>query len=203
MIAVASAIGFHAGPAAALAAVALAVAVGIAFSWLNLLLGLLVRNPESAGLAGLFPVIILVFTSSTLVPVATMPGWLKPSPTSTRSPPSSMRCARSASAAPPRRPCSKRSPGSARSSSPPSPPRSSATRTRPRNAATDVRGTESGTTEFQEGGRRSGRRRGAAGLTLAAQLHALGASVRIVDSQLDRVHEVASARGAAAVQRRF
>jgi len=39
--------------------------------------GLLVRDPESAGLAGLFPVIILVFASSTLVPVATMPGWLQ------------------------------------------------------------------------------------------------------------------------------
>ena len=79
MIAVGSAMGFrfHAGPAAALAAVALAVAVGLALSWLNLLLGLLVRNPESAGLAGIFPVIILVFTSSTLVPVATMPGWLQ------------------------------------------------------------------------------------------------------------------------------
>jgi ABC transporter DrrB family efflux protein len=79
MIAVASAMGFrfHAGVAAALAAVALAVAAGLAFSWLNLLLGLLVRNPESAGLAGIFPVVILVFTSSTLVPVATMPGWLQ------------------------------------------------------------------------------------------------------------------------------
>jgi 2-polyprenyl-6-methoxyphenol hydroxylase-like FAD-dependent oxidoreductase len=30
---------------------------------------------------------------------------------------------------------------------------------------------------------------GPTGLTLAAQLHALGASVRIVDRQLDRVHE--------------
>jgi ABC-2 type transport system permease protein/oleandomycin transport system permease protein len=79
MIAVGFAMGFrfHAGPAAALAAVALAVAVGLAFSWLNLLLGLLVRNPESAGLAGIFPVVILVFTSSTIVPVATMPGWLQ------------------------------------------------------------------------------------------------------------------------------
>jgi len=76
MIAVAAAAGFrfHAGPAAALAAVALAVATGVAFSWLNLLLGLAVRDPESAGLAGLFPVIILFFTSSALVPVATMPG---------------------------------------------------------------------------------------------------------------------------------
>ena len=68
---------FHAGPAAALAAVALAVAIGLAFSATNALLGLLVRDPESAGLVGLFPVIILVFTSSTLVPVATMPGWLQ------------------------------------------------------------------------------------------------------------------------------
>ncbi len=79
MIGVGAAIGFrfHAGPAAALAAVALAVAAGLAFSWLNLLLGLAAREPESAGLAGLFPVIILFFTSSTLVPVATMPGWLQ------------------------------------------------------------------------------------------------------------------------------
>jgi ABC transporter DrrB family efflux protein len=79
MIAVGSAIGFrfHAGPAAALAAVALAVTAGLVFSWLNALLGLVVRDPESAGLAGLFPFIILVFTSSTLVPVATMPGWLQ------------------------------------------------------------------------------------------------------------------------------
>jgi ABC-2 type transport system permease protein/oleandomycin transport system permease protein len=79
MIAVGSALGFrfHAGPAAALGAVALAVAAGLAFSWLNLLLGLMVRNPEAAGLAGIFPVVILVFTSSTLVPVATMPGWLQ------------------------------------------------------------------------------------------------------------------------------
>jgi ABC transporter DrrB family efflux protein len=79
MIAVGSAIGFrfHAGPGAAVAAVSLAVATGIAFSWLNLLLGIVVRDAESAGLAGLFPVIILTFTSSTLVPVATMPGWLQ------------------------------------------------------------------------------------------------------------------------------
>jgi ABC-2 type transport system permease protein/oleandomycin transport system permease protein len=71
MIAVGAAIGFrfHARPGAALAAVA--------FSWLNLLIGLAVRDSESAGLAGLFPVIILFFTSSALVPVATMPGWLQ------------------------------------------------------------------------------------------------------------------------------
>jgi ABC transporter DrrB family efflux protein len=79
MIAVGAAIGFrfHAGPTAALAVAVLAVVTGLAFSWLNLLLGLTVRDPESAGLAGLFPIIILFFTSSTLVPVATMPGWLQ------------------------------------------------------------------------------------------------------------------------------
>ncbi len=79
MTGVGAAVGFrfHAGPGPAAAAVVLAVATGVAFSWLNLLLGLAVRNPESAGLAGIFPVVILFFTSSVLVPVATMPGWLQ------------------------------------------------------------------------------------------------------------------------------
>ncbi|HET9896807.1 MAG TPA: ABC transporter permease [Streptosporangiaceae bacterium] len=79
MTAAGAAAGFriHAGPAAAIAAVAIAVAAGITLSWINMLLGLLVRDPETAGLAGLFPVIILTFASSVLVPVGTMPGWLQ------------------------------------------------------------------------------------------------------------------------------
>jgi ABC transporter DrrB family efflux protein len=79
MIGVGSAIGFrfHAGWAAALAAIGLALAVGVVFSWINALLGLLVRDAESAGLAGLLTVIPLIFTSSTFVPIATMPGWLQ------------------------------------------------------------------------------------------------------------------------------
>ncbi|MEU4287247.1 ABC transporter permease [Kribbella sp. NPDC026596] len=68
---------FHAGAANAAAAIGLAVLVGVLFSWINALIGLLVHDPESAGLAGLMPVIALVFTSSTFVPVATMPGWLE------------------------------------------------------------------------------------------------------------------------------
>lgn len=68
---------FHAGAAAALAAIALALAMGVAYSWIFAWLGLLVRDPESAGLVGLLPVILLTFTSSTFVPVATMPGWLQ------------------------------------------------------------------------------------------------------------------------------
>jgi ABC transporter DrrB family efflux protein len=79
MTGVATAIGFrfHAGPAAALGAVALALLVGVAFSWIFALVGLLVRDPESAGIGGLLTVIPLVFTSSTFVPVATFPGWLQ------------------------------------------------------------------------------------------------------------------------------
>ena len=79
IIGVGSIIGFrfHAGPAAALAAVALAIGVGLAFSSINALLGLIIRDPESAGLAGIFPVVILVFTSSALVPTETMPSWVE------------------------------------------------------------------------------------------------------------------------------
>jgi ABC transporter DrrB family efflux protein len=65
---------FHAG---AVAAIGLALLIGVAFSWINALVGLLVHDAETAGLAGLMPVIVLVFTSSTFVPVATMPGWLQ------------------------------------------------------------------------------------------------------------------------------
>jgi ABC transporter DrrB family efflux protein len=79
MTGVGAAIGFrfHAGPAAALATIVLALPVGVAFCWINALVGLLMRDAESAGLAGLLAVIPLIFTSSTFVPVATMPGWLQ------------------------------------------------------------------------------------------------------------------------------
>jgi ABC transporter DrrB family efflux protein len=79
MTGVAHAIGFrfHAGPAAAVAAVGLALAIGAAFSWIFALLGLVVRDPESAGIGGLLVVIPLIFTSSTFVPIATFPGWLQ------------------------------------------------------------------------------------------------------------------------------
>jgi ABC-2 type transport system permease protein/oleandomycin transport system permease protein len=68
---------FHAGPAAAFAAIGLALAVGVAFSWIFALLGLLVRDPESAGIGGLLTFIPLIFTSSTFVPVSSFPGWLQ------------------------------------------------------------------------------------------------------------------------------
>lgn len=68
---------FHAGPAAALAALALPLAVGYLLSWISALIGLTVRDPQTAGTASLLPVIPLAFTSSIFVPVATMPGWLQ------------------------------------------------------------------------------------------------------------------------------
>ncbi|MGH3757682.1 ABC transporter permease [Actinophytocola sp.] len=79
MVGVGTLIGFrfHAGPGAALAAIGLALAIGVAFSWIFALLGLAVRESESAGIGGLLAVIPLIFVSSTFVPIATMPGWLQ------------------------------------------------------------------------------------------------------------------------------
>jgi ABC transporter DrrB family efflux protein len=79
MTGVGSLIGFrfHAGSGAALGAMGLALLTGVAMSWIFTLLGLLVRDAESAGIGGLLAVIPLVFTSSTFVPVATFPGWLQ------------------------------------------------------------------------------------------------------------------------------
>lgn len=79
MTAVGAAIGFrfHAGPVAFAAAIGLALAVGVTFSWIFALLGLLVRDAESAGTGGILAVVPLIFTSSAFVPVATMPDWLE------------------------------------------------------------------------------------------------------------------------------
>jgi ABC transporter DrrB family efflux protein len=79
MIAVGAAIGFrfHAGPLAALGAIALTVTLGYVLSWLSALIGLATRDTETAGTASLLPIIPLAFTSSTFVPVDTMPGWLQ------------------------------------------------------------------------------------------------------------------------------
>jgi ABC transporter DrrB family efflux protein len=79
MVAVGHAVGFrfHAGLGPALAALAVPLAVGYLLSWISALIGLTVRDPETAGTASLLPVIPLAFTSSTFVPVATMPGWLQ------------------------------------------------------------------------------------------------------------------------------
>jgi ABC-2 type transport system permease protein/oleandomycin transport system permease protein len=79
MLAVGHLIGFrfHAGPFAALAAIALPVAFGYVLSWFAALVGLAAGDAETAGTASLLPIIPLAFTSSTFVPIDTMPGPLR------------------------------------------------------------------------------------------------------------------------------
>src|SRR5216684_740272 len=78
MVAVGTAVGFrfHAGPAAAVAALLWVLAFGYAFSWVFATVGLVTRNPEAAQFAAGFPLFLLVFASSAFVPVRTMPDWL-------------------------------------------------------------------------------------------------------------------------------
>lgn len=77
--AIASLIGFrfHAGPLAAVGALAMAVSFGLAFSWISATIGLAVGDAESAQTASFVWLFPLIFASSSFVPVSTMPGWLQ------------------------------------------------------------------------------------------------------------------------------
>lgn len=66
------------GPVAAAGAVALTVSFGYALTWLFAYLGLRARGGEAALAAGILVVFPLMFASSALVPVETMPAWLRP-----------------------------------------------------------------------------------------------------------------------------
>lgn len=79
MLAIGETIGFrfHHGLGAGVAALAIAVVFGFAFSWISLVIGLLVKDPESVQTAGFLWVFPLVFASSVFVPTATMPAWLQ------------------------------------------------------------------------------------------------------------------------------
>jgi ABC-2 type transport system permease protein/oleandomycin transport system permease protein len=79
MVIVGTLLGFrvHNGPWPAIAAIALVLAFGYAFSWLYATIGLLVKDPETAQLAGFIPLFPFVFASSAFVPTATMPRWLQ------------------------------------------------------------------------------------------------------------------------------
>ena len=68
---------FHGSPAADVGALLLVLAFGYAFSWVFAAVGLAVRDPETAQVAGFIPLFPLVFASSAFVPVANMPGWLQ------------------------------------------------------------------------------------------------------------------------------
>lgn len=79
MLGVGALIGFRfeGGALAAAGAVALVVVFGFAFSWISALIGLAVKDTETAQVAGFIWIFPLVFASSAFVPVQTMPGWLR------------------------------------------------------------------------------------------------------------------------------
>ncbi|HEY2702316.1 MAG TPA: ABC transporter permease [Candidatus Dormibacteraeota bacterium] len=68
---------FHNGPAPILAGVGIALLFGYACSWLFALLGLVVRNVETATLASFMVIFPLVFAASTFTSTETMPDWLR------------------------------------------------------------------------------------------------------------------------------
>lgn len=68
---------FHGTAADALLALGLTILVGLAFSWIAATIGLLVRDTQTAEIAGFTWIFPLVFASSIFVPVATMPAWLE------------------------------------------------------------------------------------------------------------------------------
>ncbi len=69
---------FHASVGSIVAGLALVIVFGYCFSWIYATIGLITKDPETAQVAGILPFFILVFASSAIVPVATMPGWLQP-----------------------------------------------------------------------------------------------------------------------------
>jgi ABC transporter DrrB family efflux protein len=80
MLAVGYSIGFRpqTGLGSLLAALAVALLFGYAWSWVMALLGLAVRSAEAVQAATYLVVFPLAFTSSVFVPTQTMPGWLQP-----------------------------------------------------------------------------------------------------------------------------
>lgn len=68
---------FHGLWGDALLAFGLCVLVGMAFSWIATCIGLLVKDTQTAEIAGFTWVFPVVFASSIFVPVKTMPAWLQ------------------------------------------------------------------------------------------------------------------------------
>jgi ABC-2 type transport system permease protein/oleandomycin transport system permease protein len=68
---------FEEGVANFLLAAGLVILFAFAFSWISATIGLLIKNVETAQVAGFLWVFPLVFASSVFVPTATMPGWLQ------------------------------------------------------------------------------------------------------------------------------
>ncbi len=60
-----------------LGAILLTALFGFAFSWISALIGLVVKDVETANVAGFIWLFPLTFASSAFVPLASMPGWLQ------------------------------------------------------------------------------------------------------------------------------
>lgn len=58
-------------------AILLPALFGFAFSWVSALIGLVVKDVETANVAGFIWLFPLTFASSAFVPLASMPGWLQ------------------------------------------------------------------------------------------------------------------------------
>jgi ABC-2 type transport system permease protein/oleandomycin transport system permease protein len=68
---------FHGGLLDAGLALGVTVLMGLAFSWIAACIGLMVRDTQTAEIAGFTWVFPVVFASSIFVPVVTMPAWLR------------------------------------------------------------------------------------------------------------------------------
>lgn len=79
MVALGVAVGFrfHADAGPILLGMLLILAFGYAFGWVNSMIGISTKDPETATSASTGPTFLLLFASNALVPVSTMPGWLQ------------------------------------------------------------------------------------------------------------------------------
>ncbi len=79
MLLVGTLIGYRPGTSwlGLLAGFGVALAFAFAFSWAMATMGLLVKDPETAQIAGFLPLFPLVFASSVFTPTDTMPAWLR------------------------------------------------------------------------------------------------------------------------------
>jgi ABC-2 type transport system permease protein len=68
----------HTNAADVIAAFALALLFGYAFTWAGICLGMTLRSPEAAQQTGFLIFLPLTFISSAFVPIQGMPGWLQP-----------------------------------------------------------------------------------------------------------------------------
>jgi ABC-2 type transport system permease protein len=80
VICVGLAIGWrvHTNAADFVAAIALALLFGYAFTWAGVCLGMILRSPEAAQASGFIVFLPMTFISSAFVPTQGMPGWLQP-----------------------------------------------------------------------------------------------------------------------------